>query len=167
MNDTNIKNNLRANALADRLEQGAAALVAFAEKMSDSEWNKPLSDGKRKLGVIVHHVASVYPVEIELAQTLGSGQPITGATNQVIDDMNAAHSLENDTVGKNETLELLRQNSKAAADSIRLFSDIELDNAAPVSLNSDAPLTAQFFIEDHALRHSYHHLAQLREYLGR
>ncbi len=165
--NTNIKSNLRANALADRLEQGAAALVAFAEKMSDSEWNRPLSDGKRKLGVIVHHVASVYPVEIELAQTLASGQPITGATKKVIDDMNANHSAEFELAGRKETIDLLRQNSKVAADAVRLFSDKELDNAATVSLNADAPLTTQFFIEDHALRHSYHHLAQLRDTLKR
>jgi hypothetical protein len=31
-----------------------------------------------------------------------------------------------------------------------------------VSLNADAPLTCQFFIEDHAMRHSYHHLAKIR-----
>jgi hypothetical protein len=42
------------------------------------------------------------------------------------------------------------------------LSDDELDRAAPVSLYSDAPLTCQFFIEDHAMRHSYHHLARMR-----
>jgi hypothetical protein len=31
-----------------------------------------------------------------------------------------------------------------------------------VSLYSDAPLTCQFVLEDHAVRHSYHHLARLR-----
>jgi hypothetical protein len=31
-----------------------------------------------------------------------------------------------------------------------------------VSLNGDAPLTCQFMLEDHAVRHSYHHLAILR-----
>jgi hypothetical protein len=36
-----------------------------------------------------------------------------------------------------------------------------------VSLNADAPLTAQFFIEDHALRHSFQHLASIRSALGR
>lgn len=165
--DSNIKNNFRANALADRLEKGAETLASFAENMSDSEWNRALTGGGRKLGVIVHHVASVYPVEIELAQTLASGQPITGATKQVIDDMNANHSVEFDLAGRKETVDLLRQNSKVAADAVRLFSDKELDNAATVSLNADAPLTTQFFIEDHALRHSYHHLAQLRDTLKR
>ena len=160
--DSNIKNNFRANALADRLEEGAKALASFAENMSDSEWNRILAGGGRKLGVIVHHVASVYPVEIELAQLLASGQPITEATWEVIDNMNAEHAEEFDSVSKEETLELLRSNSRSAAESVRAFSDKELDSSATVSLNADAPLTAQFFIEDHALRHSYHHLAQLK-----
>ena len=47
------------------------------------------------------------------------------------------------------------------------FSDGQLDQAARVSLNSDAPLTCQFMLEDHAVRHSYHHLARIRAALGR
>src|SRR5439155_112106 len=42
-----------------------------------------------------------------------------------------------------------------------------LDQAAAVSLNSDAPLTCQFMLEDHAVRHSYHHLARIRAALAR
>jgi hypothetical protein len=76
--------------------------------------------------------------------------------------MNAKHAQENAAVGKQETLELLRRNSKAAADSVRVFTDTELEKAATVSLNADAPLTTQFFIEDHALRHSFHHLERIR-----
>ena len=45
---------------------------------------------------------------------------------------------------------------------IRRFTDAELDNDATVSLNAEAPLTCQFMIEDHALRHSYHHLEKIR-----
>ena len=62
---------------------------------------------------------------------------------------------------------MLRGNSETASAAVRSLSDTELDQAAPVSLNADAPLTCQFFIEDHALRHSYHHLAQIQEVLGR
>src|SRR5262249_48836425 len=53
----------RAEALADRIEQGAASLAAFAEGLSEAEWIMPVSptDG-RSIGVIVHHVASVYPI---------------------------------------------------------------------------------------------------------
>ena len=76
--------------------------------------------------------------------------------------MNAGHAKENDGVTKEAALDLLRHNSAAAGAAIRALSDAELDQAAPVSLNSDAPLTCQFMLEDHAVRHSYHHLAAIR-----
>ena len=47
------------------------------------------------------------------------------------------------------------------------FTDDELDQAAPFSLSFGAPVTAQFVIEDQALRHSWHHLARIRTALGR
>ena len=54
-----------------------------------------------------------------------------------------------------------------AAAAVRAFTDDELDRAAPFSLSFGAPVTAQFVIEDHALRHSWHHLARIRTALGR
>jgi hypothetical protein len=157
----------RINALADRLEQGARALAAFASALTDAEWQTRVPKGGRKVGVIVHHVATVYPLEIQLAQTLASGKPVEGVTWGAVHEMNAAHAKEHDAVTKEATLDLLRRNSAAAAAAIRALSDEELDQAAPVSLNSDAPLTCQFMLEDHAIRHSYHHLARLREALKR
>jgi hypothetical protein len=61
----------------------------------------------------------------------------------------------------------LRRNSRAAAAAVRGFTDAELDQAAPFSLSFGAPVTAQFVIEDHALRHSWHHLARIRKAVGR
>lgn len=110
----------------------------------------------------MHHVASVYPLEIQLAQTLAGGKPVEGVTMDNVHEMNAAHAKEHDTVTKEAALDLLRRNSAAAAAAIRAMSDEELDRAAPVSLYSDAPLTCQFVLEDHAVLHSYHHLARLR-----
>jgi hypothetical protein len=157
----------RANALADRLEQGAAALVSLASSLTDSEWQTHLPKDGRKVGVVVHHVASVYPIEISLAQTLASGKPVEGVTWPVIHDMNAGHAKENDGVTKEAAIELVRKNSAAAAAAIRALSDAELDAAAPASLYEDAPITCQFMLEDHAVRHSYHHLALIRSALKR
>lgn len=157
----------RADALAERIQQGAQALAALAEDLSDSEWLTFVPDEGRSVGVLVHHVASMYPAEVDLARSLASGKPIEGVTPEIVDQMNAEHAEAHATVSQQETLELLRRNSQAAADAIRQFSDEELDQAAPISLNADAPLTAQFFIEDHALRHSFHHLAGIRAALDR
>jgi hypothetical protein len=103
----------------------------------------------------------MYPIEIQVAQTLAEGKAVVGVTWDVINEINAKHAGEYDTVTKEAALDLLRRNSAAAAAAIRAFSDEELDRAAPVSLNSDAPLTCQFMLEDHAVRHSYHHLARI------
>lgn len=153
---------VRANALAERLEQGANALAAVATALTEKEWQTRIPGDGRKIGVVVHHVASMYPIEIKLAQVLASGQPVTGVTWADVHAINAAHAKENDGVTKETALDLLRQNSAAAAAAIRALSDAELDSAASLSLNADAPLTCQFMLEDHAVRHSYHHLAKIR-----
>jgi len=155
----------RANALATRLEQGARALAAFASGLSEAEWQTRTPKDGRTVGVIVHHVATVYPIEIQIAQTVAEGKPVTGVTMDDIHAMNAGHASEHAGVTKEETLDLLRRNSAAAAEAIRALSDEQLGESAPVSLYADAPLTCQFVLEDHAVRHSYHHLARLQRAL--
>src|SRR6266480_1011112 len=158
---------LRADALAVRPEQGARALASFAGTLTDAECQTRIPKDGRKIGVVVHHVATMYPLEIQLAQTLAGGKPVVGVTWDAVHEINARPAREHDAVTKQAALDLLRQNSTAAAAAIRAFSDEQLDQAARVSLNSDAPLTCQFMLEDHAVRHSYHHLARVRAALGR
>jgi len=152
----------RSYELARRLELGALALEAFASSLTEFEWSSRIPGDGRKIGVVVHHVASVYPVEIQVGQSLAKGVAIEGVTGEVINKMNAAHAKEFDGVTKEEAIGLLRRNSAVAAAAIRTLSDEELDRAANVSLNANAPLTCQFMLEDHAVRHSYHHLARIR-----
>lgn len=159
----------RAEALASRIEQGAANLAAYVEKLSDDDWKRPVAperDG-RPVNVIVHHVASVYPIEVQLAQAVGSGKDMSEVTWDVVKNMNAGHANENASASKDEALALLKKNSSEAAAAVRNMTDEQLDTAAPFGLSFDAPVTAQFVIEDHALRHSWHHLARIKETLGK
>ena len=160
----------RAESLAARIEEGAAGLAAFAEGVSDAEWRTPVPgsgrDG-RPVGVIVHHVASVYPIEIDLAKTIAGGKAVTEVTWAAVAVMNAKHAHDQAGVTKTAALELLRKNSREAAAAVRAFTDEQLDQAAPFSLSFGAPVTAQFVLEDHAVRHSWHHLAHIRSALGR
>jgi hypothetical protein len=73
----------RAELLAARIEEGAASLADFAEALSEKEWRTPVGTNgrdKRPIGVIVHHVASVYPIEVDLAKAIASGNAITNVT---------------------------------------------------------------------------------------
>ena len=152
----------RSHELARRLEAGAAALAQYAETLDDAEWHLAIPHDGRPVGVVVHHVANMYPIEIQLAQALAAGKAIEGVTWGDVHAINAAHAKEFAGVDKATAVAALRAASQAAAVAVRALTDEELDRAAPVSLNSDAPLTCQFFVEDHALRHSYHHLARIR-----
>ena len=160
----------RADVLANRIEEGAAGLEAFVEGLSDAEWRTPISTNggdRRSVGVIVHHVAMVYPIEVDLARTIAAGTPVTEVTWEAVASLNAQHARDQAEVSKAEALELLRANSRKAAADVRGFTDEQLDGSAPFALSYGAPVTAQFVIEDHALRHSWHHLARIKKALGR
>jgi hypothetical protein len=159
----------RAEALAARIEQGAAQLASYVENLTDAEWKTPMANERdgRPVNVIVHHVASVYPIEVQLAQAIGSGKAMSDVTWDVVKNMNAGHATENANASKADALALLRKNSREAAAAVRQMTDEQLDTAAPFGLTFDAPVTAQFVLEDHAVRHSWHHLARIKETLGR
>ncbi len=158
----------RAAQLAERLETGAAQLAAFADGLTDEEWQKPVSaSDRRTVGMIVHHVASMYPIEVDVARAATAGKAITEVTWDVVAEINAKHAQEHAGASKAEALEMLRRNSRAAAEAVRRFTDEELDCAVPFSLSYGAPMTVQFVLEDHAVRHSWHHLARIRAALER
>jgi hypothetical protein len=124
----------RAGSLAARIEEGAAGLAAFADGLSHAKLSKPVSaKDQRSVGVVVHHVASMYPIEIDVARAIASGRPVSDVTWEVVAQLNAKHVQENAQVSKCAALELLRRNSRAAA--VRAFTDQELDNATPFSLS--------------------------------
>jgi uncharacterized damage-inducible protein DinB len=158
----------RSELLAQRIEKGSAGLAAFAEGLSDKEWGTPASaTDRRTVGQIVNHVALVYPIEVDLASKIAGGNSLSEVTWEVVADLNAGHARDHAKVTKAEALDLLRKNSREAAAAVRGFTDQQLDQAAPFGLSYDAPVTAQFVVEDHAVRHSWHHLARIRKAVGR
>jgi hypothetical protein len=157
----------RIEALATTLETGAEALASLASAMTPAEWDTRLPRDGRKIGVVVHHVASLYPLEIELAQKLAAGGALSGVTWDDVHEMNARHAREHDGVSPDQAIALLRKNAAAAAGAIRALTEGELDEVAPNSLYGGAPLTCQFMLEDHAVRHSFHHAERIRAALGR
>ena len=71
----------RAETLATRLEQGAIQLTTYAESLTPQQWAAPVAQEGRSIGVLVHHVANMYPVEIGVAQTIANGQAVAGVVD--------------------------------------------------------------------------------------
>jgi hypothetical protein len=99
--------NRRSEALAVRLEAGATALAAFSATLSEADWQTRLPKDGRKIGVVVHHVASMYPLEIQLAKLVAGGQPIMDVTWEAVAAINRDHDEANDGVTKQDALALL------------------------------------------------------------
>jgi DinB family protein len=156
----------RTEALAERLEAGVRQLTDLARSLTDEQWQTRLPGDGRKVGVVVHHVATMYPIEIELALKLAAGEPVEGVTWQKVHAMNAVHAGEYDGVTKGEALALLMRNSMAAAAAVRALSDEQLDMVAGLSLEADGPRSAQYMLEGHAVGHAWHHLAGIKRALG-
>jgi len=156
----------RSEVLAARLEQGVRELTALARTLTDEQWKTKIPHDGRTVGVVVHHVGTMYPVEIELAQKLGAGQAVEGVTWDAVHEINANHAREHAACTKEEAIALVEKNSAAAAAAVRALSDEQLDNFAGLSLNSDGPRTCQFMLEDHAVGHAWHRLLKIRRALG-
>ena len=152
----------RAQELADRLEHGAGLLTQLVTTLTDAQWRIRVPRDGRTVGVLVHHVASVYPLEIQLAQAVAGGRPVMGVTLDDITQLEATHARMYEGVAKETTLDLLRRNSAAAASAVRAMVDEQLDRIALVSLYGNAPVTCQFVLEDRAVRHSYDHAASIK-----
>jgi hypothetical protein len=152
----------RTERLAKRLEANVNALAEFAAGMSAEQWRTPMPHDGRTIGVIVHHVANIMPLEMELAQSIAAGREMAGVTWDLVATVNAGHAKEFQSATKEAAIALLKQNSAAAAKVIRTMTDEDLDRAVPQSLYGGAELTCQFFLEDHPVRHSIHHLSKIR-----
>ena len=91
----------RSESLANRIEEGANSLADFAEGISEKEWQTPTSStDSRSVGVIVHHVASMYPIEVGAAKVIAGGKAVADVTWEAVASINAKHAGEQATVTK-------------------------------------------------------------------
>ncbi|HWA57252.1 MAG TPA: DinB family protein [Gemmatimonadales bacterium] len=157
---------LVANQLADRIQEGATTLANFARELTDAQWRIIVPRDGRTVGVLVHHVANMYPIEMTVVQQAVEGKPITDVTWEAVAEINASHAREFADVTRTEALALLARNSLEAARAVRRLTDADLARAVPFSLSFGAPMTVQFIVEDHPLRHPWHHLYRIRRALA-
>ncbi len=156
----------RAEALADRVEQGARELIAAVEAMSDENWGTDCPGEQRSVGTLVHHVGAAYLAERDLVLALATGQDMSSLTWEMVDQGNAQHAGEHAHCTKEEALDLIRRSSASAAEAIRGLSDEQLDRTVRLRLHWEAPLSVQYVIEQHPVAHPYIHLESIRAALS-
>ncbi|MCC2627345.1 MAG: hypothetical protein K0S14_995 [Thermomicrobiales bacterium] len=156
----------RAEELAQRVERGAAELIAAVAGLSDAEWSTMCPDEQRSVGVLVHHVGAAYPDEAEIITALASAGRMPGLTWDIVNQGNREEASSHTEVDKATALALVQENVATAAAVVRGLTDEHLDRVAPNDLHWRAPLTVQFFVEHHPIAHPYIHLESIRAALG-
>jgi hypothetical protein len=156
----------RAEQLAQRVEQGAHDLIAAVQHLSEEQWRTPCGDENRSLGVLVHHVGAMYPLEADVVRTLAAEGGMPGLGWEAVNGINADHATTNADVDPATAMHLVHQNSALAAEVVRNLTDEQLDRVAPNGLHWSAPLTVQFFVEQHPIAHPYIHLESITTALG-
>jgi DinB family protein len=156
----------RAEILADRVAQGAEEFIAAIEGLSDEQWQTPCGDEKRSVGVLVHHVGTMYPIEADVVRMLAENGEAPGVDWPTVHGINADHATTNVAADKAAAIALVRGNVQAAVSVVRGLSDAQLDRLAPNGLAWNAPMTVQNFIENHPIAHPYSHLESIRTALN-
>ena len=120
--------NHRAESLAARVEQGAAELAPCRGPLGRAAATPPRRPtAGPSAGSSCARGPRLYPIEIDLARAVGSGKAVTDVTWQAVAELNANHAGEYREVAKAAALDLLRVNSRQAAEAVRAFTDEELD----------------------------------------
>ena len=157
----------QAESLARSVEQANGELVSLLERCSDEQWRASCRAEAWPVGVTAHHVAGGHEALSNFVRLLASGQPLPPITSEMLDRMNAEHAEQYADCGRAETIELLRRNGEAAAETVRRLSDEQLDRSAPMTIMGGAPVSARQMIENVLIGHVREHATSIRAALDR
>jgi uncharacterized damage-inducible protein DinB len=147
----------RAQTLAAQFEQANNDLIALVERMDATTWKTAHGEDVRTLGVIAHHVANSHRAIMRLALGTAKGEAPVRPTPEQIDERAAAHAVKHAECTREETLILLRDAGKEAAEQVQSLTDAELDQGTP--------LTAGEIIERILIGHTTGHTSYIQQAL--
>jgi uncharacterized damage-inducible protein DinB len=152
----------RATDLADRLVAANAAVIEAVENSSDADWQRVTSSEGWTVGVTARHIAVSHVPIMGLVELVATGGEVPPITIEMFHAGNAQHAQEHASCTREEVLEILRRDGKAAADKLRGLSDEQLDNAAELPLLGGRRLSAAEIVETGLIGHPRSHLESIR-----
>lgn len=140
-------------------------VIATVMQCTDEQWRQPCVNEGRSVGVVAHHIATVHRDFTGLLTALVAGQTWSpGSSMADVDEGNARHARDYATVGKPETLDLLRTNGTAVTELLGRLDDEQLDRIAGIFGGHE--LTVARVVEWIVIGHAREHLASIRATRG-
>ena len=155
----------KGEAFAREFEAKAKEAAGLLEGLSDANWKKTTAGEKWTVGAAAHHLASSYEPITNIIRTIAAGQPLPHFTMEMLDDMNAKHSVEFAGCAKPETVALFRQGAAAATAAVRGLSDDQIGKTGTVFAGMP-PMSAEAMVTGALLGHIDEHFGSIRKTVG-
>jgi uncharacterized damage-inducible protein DinB len=152
----------RAADLATKLEQANAAVVEAVENSSDADWRRVTDSEGWSVGVTARHIAISHLPIMGLVELVATGGDVPPVTMDMFHASNAQHAQEHAGCTREEVLEILRRDGKAAAEKLRDLSDEQLDRKAAMAFAGGAEMSAGQLVEMILLGHPTQHLESIK-----
>jgi hypothetical protein len=153
--------NTQAAQYARQFEAVSETFIATVAGCSDEQLRRTTAAEHWPVVVVAHHLGAVYGFFGQtLAEPAPADQEPMPFTAEFIDENNARHAREFANVGKQETLELLRENRSVLARSIRGLDDVDLERTM-VTFDGHGMSVADM-IHGAMIAHTEEHLASIR-----
>jgi uncharacterized damage-inducible protein DinB len=156
----------RAADLAAKLESANATVIEAVEKMSEEDWKRVTSSEGWSVGVTARHIAISHVPIMGLVELVATGGEIPPITMDMFHAGNAQHAQEHANCTREEVLEILRRDGKAAADKLRGLSDEQLDRSASMAFAGGAQMSAVQIVEGILLGHPAQHMQSIKAATG-
>jgi uncharacterized damage-inducible protein DinB len=106
-------------------------LIALVEGCDDEQWQASSVGEGWTLAAVAHHAAEVNGAFAGILARLAAGETYTpNISTEWINENNARHAREYATAGKQEVLDLLRQNGDAIASQLETLDEAQLERVA-------------------------------------
>ena len=152
----------RAADLAAKLDEANAAVIEAVESSSEADWQRVTSSEGWSVGVTARHIAASHLPIMGLIELVATGGEVPPVTMEMFHASNAQHAQEHAACTREEVLEILRRDGKAAADKLRGLSDEQLDRTASMAFAGGAEMSAVQLVEMILLGHPVQHLESIK-----
>jgi uncharacterized damage-inducible protein DinB len=152
----------RATDLAAKLDEANATVIEAVENSSDADWQRVTASGGWTVGVAARHIAISHLPIMGLVELVGTGGEVPPVTMEMFHASNAQHAQEHASCTREEVLEILRRDGKAASEKLRGLSDEQLDRTASMAFAGGAEMSAGQLVEMVLIGHPAEHLESIK-----
>ena len=145
-------------SLATKFEVTNQEIIKTVESASDDQWGRVTAAEGWPAGVALHHIAESYGGLTFMVQAIATGAEMPAFTPEMLNQGNAEHAVRAATATKAETVQLLQNSGKAAAEMLRSLSDEQFAKSASMPLLGGAEMSAHQLAEGVLVGHGAGHL---------